>query len=88
MASPQTLTELRNALESEGVNPRYYSFTSDGNGEVLRIQKFRDSVSEGWRVYYAERGLRTSEKVFRTEAEACQEFYRRLASDPTVHSQW
>jgi len=36
----------------------------------------------GWAVYYAERGLRTEERQFDTEDEACRFMLDRLLADP------
>ena len=83
-AAPRTLTELSAAFDRECIDPRCYSFSSDGNGEVHRIEATRDSIGNKWHVYYAERGLRSEEVIFRSEAEACELVYKRIMRDPST----
>ena len=78
------LSELKSALDNAGVSERSYSFTSDGYGEVYRIQRMRDILGEGWEVYYSERGNKNDCLVFRSEAQACDELLRRLLRDTTT----
>ena len=33
---------------------------------------------ESWQVYYSERGHKSGLKIFETEAEACEFFYRKM----------
>ena len=40
-----------------------------------------DTDAREWSVYYSERGLRTDERRFATEDEACAEMLRRLRRD-------
>ena len=81
---PRTLTGLKAAFDHEGIDPRCYSFSSDGMGEVHRIEERRDPIGIAWSVYYAERGLRSSEVVFRSEAEACALVHQRIMRDPNT----
>ena len=76
------LTELKSKLDAADVSERAYSFTTDGIGEVYRLQRISDSDGDGWQVYYAERGQRTGLKVFRSESDACAEMLRRILHDP------
>jgi len=78
------LTELKNALDAAGVEQRVYSFSSDGYGEVYRLVPIRDMLGDGWEIYYAERGCKTGQLVFRSESEACSEFLRWILRDPTT----
>ena len=41
---------------------------------------------DGWHVFYSERGLRTSEMVFLTEDQACDEILLRIARDPLTRA--
>ena len=41
---------------------------------------------DGWRAFYSERGLRTSERVFPTEDRACDEILLRIARDPLTRA--
>ena len=75
---------LKTAFDRESIDPRCYSFTGDGIGEVYRIQAKRDPTGIMWSVYYAERGLRSGEVVFRSEAEACALIYEQVMSDPNT----
>ena len=83
-ATPRTLADLKAAFDREGIDPRSYSFTSDGIGEVYRIETSRDPKGARWHVYYAERGLRTGEQIFRSEAEACALLYEKITRDLTT----
>ena len=58
---------------------RLDSFSIDGSekDESLCLQ----IVEGGWAVYYAERGLRSGERRFHTEDEACDFMARRLLAD-------
>jgi hypothetical protein len=78
------LSELKSALDAAGIVESAYSFTSDGLGEVYRLARIQDRLGYGWEVYYAERGIKTGHIVFRSEAEACTEFLRRVIQDPTT----
>lgn len=39
--------------------------------------------SDGWRVYYIERGQRSALQAFASEAEACEKLLRRVLHDKT-----
>jgi hypothetical protein len=78
------LTELESALDAAGVPERYYSFTSDGYGEVYRIAPIHDLLGDAWEVYYSERGNKNRLLIFRSEAEACDEFLRWILGDSTL----
>jgi len=38
--------------------------------------------SDGWHVYFFERGVRSSEDVYSSEADACVALLKRIAADP------
>ncbi|MGC3990233.1 MAG: hypothetical protein QM796_11235 [Chthoniobacteraceae bacterium] len=78
------LTELKSALDAAGISERAYSFTSDGCGEVYRIASIHDLLGNGWEVYYSERGNKNRLLIFRSEAEACDEFLRWILGDSTT----
>lgn len=40
----------------------------------------------GWHVFYSERGIRTLERVFPTEDQACDEILLRIARDPLTRA--
>jgi hypothetical protein len=74
-----TSQELRERLDREGVRPDAYDLFGQPCEECLRLERGVD----GWVVYYAERGLRTNERHFNTEDDACQYLEGRLLRDPT-----
>jgi hypothetical protein len=41
---------------------------------------------DGWHVFYSERGIRTSERVFPIEDQACDEILLRIARDPLTRA--
>ena len=82
-----TFLELKAALDEAGVSPRFYSFTSDGAGEVHRIQLICGPSGDTWEVYYAERGQKTSRAVFSSQDLACKELLRRILADPLTRKQ-
>ena len=79
------LTELKSALNAASVPENYYSFTSDGYGEVYRIAPMHDLLGDGWEIYYSERGQKNRLLTFRSESEACDEFLRWILRDSTLH---
>lgn len=42
--------------------------------------------SDGWHVFYAERGIRSGERVYASEADACDDLLIRVATDPLTRS--
>jgi hypothetical protein len=75
-----TVSELKQILEAEGFRPDMYSLTGGLPNEAHCIED-RGYV---WAVYYSERGLRSEERIFPNESEACEFFLRRIRSDPTA----
>jgi hypothetical protein len=71
----QSLVDLLNA---EHVRDDAYSLSGD-RGESMCLEP----VAGGWAVYYSERGLRSGERLFETEDEACQFLASRLLADPS-----
>jgi hypothetical protein len=69
-----TVEELRDELFRRGVPEDAYSLQGGARDECYVL----DPTGSEWVVYYAERGLRTDERRFRTEAEACEEMLRRM----------
>jgi hypothetical protein len=71
-------TELKKILEAEGYNPRVYDLEGGQPSEryVLSDEKYRCCV------YYSERGLRTGERCYPTESEACEDLLRRIRELP------
>ncbi|MDE6567872.1 MAG: hypothetical protein K2K70_09110 [Lachnospiraceae bacterium] len=75
-----TVDELKNKLDEIGVSQDLYSIMVGGlPNERLCIVK-----DEMWQVYYSERGKRIGEKVFETEEEACEYFFRKMERYSTM----
>jgi hypothetical protein len=75
-----TRQELVDLLYAEGIDPNAYSLRGGMPDEKLCVERSKG----GWAVYYSERGLRSGECWFPTEDEACEDFWHRLARDPTT----
>jgi hypothetical protein len=73
---------LQELLAAEGVDPAAYSLDGDAKDETLCLEVSAD----GWTVHYSERGLRTGEQRFDTEADACDALARVLLADPSNRS--
>jgi hypothetical protein len=71
---------LRELLDRENVDPRSYAFDSPRPVEQYCL----DVEPPRWHVYYAERGLRTTERVYDNEDEACRDLLDRLLRDRTT----
>lgn len=68
------VNELKSKLDEIGVSRDLYSIMVGGlPNERLCIVK-----DEMWQVYYSERGNKVGQKVFETEEEACEYFYRKM----------
>ena len=80
------MEQLRVELARAGVLPRWYSFGSDGHGEVFRLERIVVNDVPIWNAYYAERGLRSSMVSFSTESEACEYFLNWVLRDAVVNA--
>ena len=71
---------LERILDSEGIDPAAYSLHGGMPPEtyVLEPQPGR------WIVFYSERGVRTDETVFESEADACSHLLELLLRDDTT----
>ncbi len=74
---------LKALLVAEGVADDQYDLNGRFCDECLHLEH----IDGSWHVYYAERGLRTGEREFETEDEACQFMARRLLADPSTREQ-
>lgn len=71
---------LRQLAEREGIEDDSYSL--DGG---LPSERYVLEITEGgWNVYYSERGLRTAQRHFQTESEACEYLFEKLLADRTT----
>jgi hypothetical protein len=71
---------LKEMLDRENVDPRSYAFDSPNPEEQYVLKE----TSEGWSVFYAERGLRRGEKIHSNEDEACRDLLERILRDSTT----
>ena len=72
--------KLRIKLIEEKISQDAYSLEDD------RTETYcLDSSYGKWSVYYSERGLRTNEKHFESESEACEYLLSELMEDETCH---
>ncbi|MBR7838952.1 hypothetical protein KDL01_37135 [Actinospica durhamensis] len=76
-----TKAELAAALAAAGVRPAAYSLDGGLPSERLCLEERPDS----WAVYYSERGERTGETLYPTEAEACDAFYAQIMRSPSTN---
>jgi len=73
--------ELKKILDEEGFNPRRYSLRGGVPDECYCL----DQLPSGrWSVYGSERGEKVEERLFDTEAEACDRFLYLLRRDPST----
>jgi len=75
-----TIFELKAALVRERVRPDAYSFAGGLPNESYCIAP----CSDGWEVYYSERGGKTGRQIFRDESSACEYFLAQLLADHTA----
>jgi len=66
-----SIGELKVIFESEKVPKDLYSLSGGLPNESYCITQ----VNERWEVYYSERGIKSSCKLFDTEADACLYLY-------------
>ncbi|MDO5291795.1 MAG: hypothetical protein Q4F05_03490 [bacterium] len=66
--------ELENELERLGISKNLYSIMQGGflNEKLCLVHE------DEWKIYYSERGKRTGEKEYSSEAEACETFLRKV----------
>lgn len=75
------IQELENILINSHIRSDSYSLLGIPQNEALILEP---STGNGWRVYYCERGLRSREKVFLSENDACEYFLKITENDPTM----
>jgi hypothetical protein len=69
--------ELRDILDQADIRADVFDLDGRDCDECLRLER----TPNGWIVYYAERGLRTNERTFPNEDEACRNILKRLIDD-------
>lgn len=72
-----SLSQLEEALCRERINPDSYSIDGSVPDECYCLIRDGDS----WCVFYSERGLRSSQKCFSAESEACLSLFQLLLRD-------
>jgi len=73
-------TDLIRALDQLDVDPRAYCLDDGPRDERYCLEDQRSA----WAVYYSERGLRTGERLFADEQEACAYLLTLIDADPTT----
>lgn len=74
-------SELNRKLIINNVDQRSFSLAGTIKDESLVLES---SGLNTWVVFYSERGLRTGEKYFGSESQACEYMLKTLLRDPTV----
>lgn len=67
--------ELRDALINMGVPKILYNLDGKGRTDERLCLEFKNNE---WRVYFSERGVKTTNKNFISEDAACQFIYEQL----------
>ena len=79
----QALAEI---LRNEGFRESAYSlhaaFVQPDEALCLRNE------DGAWQVFYSERGLKTGQRDFPSEADACMYFLNQMRADPTTKQGW
>jgi hypothetical protein len=71
---------LRALLDKQNIDPAAYHLDGHATDETY-VLEFADDV---WTVFFSERGLRTSERRFDNEDEACRHLLDLLLRDRTT----
>jgi len=73
--------QLDRALHSLHIAPTTYSLAAPSHEAYCMSEE-----PDGWHVFYSERGLRTGDRVFSSEASACDALLEMITSDPLTRS--
>lgn len=73
--------ELLRLLKEAKVNPEAFSLDGGSPSEAYVLSEDGYGV---WSVYYSERGIRSSEKKYKTESDACEDLKQRILSDSST----
>jgi hypothetical protein len=76
-----TKHELQEKLDALGISRDAYSLEGGvhDNKYVISQEPMRK-----WSVYYSEKGLVIGKRLFDKESDACEYFFNKVVSDPTV----
>lgn len=67
--------ELKSILIEMGIPSSFYNLDNTGRTD----ERFcLESINGEWRVYFCERGIRTTDESFASEEEACRFIYEQL----------
>lgn len=75
-----TVRELRAKMQELGIDRIHYSIDENGLGENHVLRK----KSDGWEVYFSERGSKWLVKEFHNEHAACEYFLKFILEDSVV----
>lgn len=67
--------ELKKALFEMGVPSSYFNLDGTGRTDERFCLEFIDNE---WRVYFCERGIKTTNESFTSEEDACRFIYEQL----------
>lgn len=67
--------ELQSALKQMGVPSMLYNLDGEGRTDERFCLEFIDNE---WRVYFSERGIKTTNERFASEEAACQFIYEQF----------
>lgn len=67
--------ELQDVLVKMGVPSMFYNLDGNGRTDERLCLEFTNNE---WRVYFSERGVKTTNERFVSEEEACQFIYEQL----------
>ena len=71
---------VRDLLDKEGIDRLAYDLDGRADDDTYVLE----SSGSGWTVFFSERGLRTTERRFDTEDEACGHLFMLLLCDRTT----
>jgi hypothetical protein len=79
-------SSLRDLLDRERIDPRAYGLDGPAalRAEDREERYFLEESPPSWSVYYWERGLRSGERSFASEDEACRYLFDLLLRDSTT----
>ncbi len=76
-----TISDLEKKLKAAHIRTDCYSITGEVKNEALILEKRCESQ---WLIYYSERGLKTGERFFDKEEDACACFFEMAIRDPLM----
>jgi hypothetical protein len=74
-----SVDELRASLQHHDIPAIAYSLGRDKNESYCLVME-----DDRWHVCYSERGKRTSESIFASESDACEELLKQILNDGAI----